>query len=156
MGAVRCYRYGEADVMRYEDADRPSPGAGPVLVQVASTSFNAVDGGIRAGYLQQACLAVPAHPLVRRGATGRTSSSITPRHRLRVAVGATYPLTELAAVHERGAAGELRRKVVLPAVRDLTTSARRGQYKGAECGPTARLDQLVAQDRSGSLSVTSR
>jgi NADPH:quinone reductase-like Zn-dependent oxidoreductase len=40
-------------VLRYEDAARPEPAAGEVLIEVAATSFNPVDGGIRAGYLQQ-------------------------------------------------------------------------------------------------------
>jgi NADPH:quinone reductase-like Zn-dependent oxidoreductase len=53
MKAVRYHEYGDADVMRYEDADRPHPGAGGVLVRVAATSFNPVDAAIRAGHLQQ-------------------------------------------------------------------------------------------------------
>lgn len=52
MKAIRYHEYGAPDVMRYEDVDRPLPAAGQVLVQVAATSFNAVDVGIRAGYLQ--------------------------------------------------------------------------------------------------------
>jgi NADPH:quinone reductase-like Zn-dependent oxidoreductase len=54
MKAVRYYGYGDVNVLRYEDAHRPQPGAGQVLVQVAATSFNPADVGIRAGYLQQA------------------------------------------------------------------------------------------------------
>jgi len=53
MKAVRYYAYGEPQVMRYEDAEQPRPAAGQVLIQVAATSFNAVDVGIRAGSLQQ-------------------------------------------------------------------------------------------------------
>ena len=53
MKAVRFHEYGDPGVLRYEDAARPEPAAGEVLVQVAATSFNPVDAGIRAGYLQQ-------------------------------------------------------------------------------------------------------
>jgi len=38
--------------LRYEDAQRPEPAEGEVLVEVAATSFNPVDAGIRAGYLR--------------------------------------------------------------------------------------------------------
>jgi NADPH:quinone reductase-like Zn-dependent oxidoreductase len=33
--------------------DQPVPGPGQVLVKVAGTTFNPIDAGIRAGYLQQ-------------------------------------------------------------------------------------------------------
>ena len=53
MKAVRFSTYGDASVLRYEDTPRPAPAPGQVLVQVAATSFNPIDGAIRAGYLQQ-------------------------------------------------------------------------------------------------------
>jgi NADPH:quinone reductase-like Zn-dependent oxidoreductase len=53
MKAVRFHQYGDASTLRYEDVDRPSPAANQVLVQVAATSFNPIDIGIRAGFLQQ-------------------------------------------------------------------------------------------------------
>jgi NADPH:quinone reductase-like Zn-dependent oxidoreductase len=52
MKAVRFHEYGEPDVLRYEDAERPDPGAGEVRLRVAATTFNPVDDGIRGGYLQ--------------------------------------------------------------------------------------------------------
>jgi NADPH:quinone reductase-like Zn-dependent oxidoreductase len=52
MNAVRFHEYGDPSVLRYEDVEQPAPGAGQVRVRVAATSFNAVDGGIRGGYLQ--------------------------------------------------------------------------------------------------------
>ena len=53
MKAVRYHEYGGSDVLRYEEAPRPVPGPQQVLLEVAATSFNPVDAGIRGGYLAQ-------------------------------------------------------------------------------------------------------
>ena len=53
MKAVRYHRYGDSDVLEYEDAPRPVPGPRQVLIEVAATSFNPVDAGIRGGYLAE-------------------------------------------------------------------------------------------------------
>ena len=53
MKAVRYHRYGASDVLEYEDAPRPVPGPRQVLIEVAATSFNPVDAGIRGGYLAE-------------------------------------------------------------------------------------------------------
>jgi NADPH:quinone reductase-like Zn-dependent oxidoreductase len=52
MKAVRFHEYGDPGVLRYEDVEQPAPGAGQVLIRVAATSFNGVDGNIRAGFMQ--------------------------------------------------------------------------------------------------------
>src|SRR3954451_22340151 len=52
MKAVRFYEYGGPEVLRYEDVDQPVPGAGQVRVRVAATTFNGIDGNIRAGFMQ--------------------------------------------------------------------------------------------------------
>jgi NADPH:quinone reductase-like Zn-dependent oxidoreductase len=52
MKAVRFHEYGDPGVLRYEDVDRPHPGAGEVRVRVAATSFNSVDGNIRGGFMR--------------------------------------------------------------------------------------------------------
>ncbi|MHA6765466.1 NADP-dependent oxidoreductase [Streptacidiphilus sp. PAMC 29251] len=63
MKAIRFHEYGDTGVLRYEDAEQPVPIAGQVLVKVVATSFNPVDAGIRAGYLQQVFpLALPHIP----------------------------------------------------------------------------------------------
>jgi NADPH:quinone reductase-like Zn-dependent oxidoreductase len=52
MKAVRFHEYGSPDVLRYEDVDLPVPGSGQVRVRIAATTFNGVDGNIRAGFMQ--------------------------------------------------------------------------------------------------------
>src|SRR4051794_1620284 len=52
MKAVRFHQYGDPDVLRYEEVANPAPGTGQVRVRVAGTTFNGVDGNIRAGYMQ--------------------------------------------------------------------------------------------------------
>jgi NADPH:quinone reductase-like Zn-dependent oxidoreductase len=52
MKAVRFHEFGDPDVLRYEDAEQPAPGAGEVRLRVAASGFNPVDAGIRGGYLQ--------------------------------------------------------------------------------------------------------
>ena len=51
MKAIRFHAYGDSDVLRYEEAARPEPAAGEVLVEVAATSFNPLDAALRAGYM---------------------------------------------------------------------------------------------------------
>ncbi|BCJ29389.1 NADP-dependent oxidoreductase [Actinocatenispora sera] len=53
MKAVRFHRYGDTDVLAYEDAPRPAPAAGQVLVRVAGSAFNPIDASIRAGNLAE-------------------------------------------------------------------------------------------------------
>lgn len=52
MKAARYHSYGSSDVLVYEEADRPVPGVGQVVVQVAGTSYNDADSGLRAGLRQ--------------------------------------------------------------------------------------------------------
>jgi len=52
MKAVRFHSYGGTDVLVYEDAPRPEPSAGEVLVRVHATSVNPIDWKIRAGYMK--------------------------------------------------------------------------------------------------------
>jgi len=53
MKAVRIHAYGGADVLAYEDAPRPVPGAGEVLVRVHACGVNPVDWKIREGYRKE-------------------------------------------------------------------------------------------------------
>lgn len=51
MKAVRFHQTGGPEVLRYEDAPLPVPGAGEVRVRVAGSAFNPADGGMRGGFL---------------------------------------------------------------------------------------------------------
>ena len=53
MKAVRYHSYGDSSVLVHEEAERPAPGPGQVVLQVAGTAFNPLDVAIRAGYVQQ-------------------------------------------------------------------------------------------------------
>ncbi|GIF14331.1 NADP-dependent oxidoreductase [Actinoplanes teichomyceticus] len=52
MKAVRFHEYGDPTVLRYEDVEKPVPGAGQVRIRVAATSFNGVDANIRGGFMR--------------------------------------------------------------------------------------------------------
>src|SRR5437016_3978413 len=52
MKAIRIHSFGGPEVLVYEDAPRPTAGAGELLVRVYATSINPVERFVRAGYLQ--------------------------------------------------------------------------------------------------------
>jgi NADPH:quinone reductase-like Zn-dependent oxidoreductase len=52
MRAIRIHQFGGTDVLRYEDAPQPAPGADEVLVRVHAAGVNPVDWKIREGRLQ--------------------------------------------------------------------------------------------------------
>src|SRR5437773_12576324 len=49
MKAIRYHEHGPASVLKYEDAPRPTPGEGEMLVRVHAAGVNPVDWKIRAG-----------------------------------------------------------------------------------------------------------
>lgn len=53
MKAVQFHEYGDPDVLAVEEVEDPTAGAGQVRIRVAATSFNGVDGNIRAGFMQE-------------------------------------------------------------------------------------------------------
>lgn len=53
MKAVRIHEYGGPEVLRYEDAPRPSMGEGDVLVRVHAAGINPVDWKIRDGGMRE-------------------------------------------------------------------------------------------------------
>ena len=52
MKAVRIHNYGGPEVLKYEDAPRPQPAKGEVLIRVHATSVNPIDWKVRAGYMR--------------------------------------------------------------------------------------------------------
>jgi NADPH:quinone reductase-like Zn-dependent oxidoreductase len=52
MKAVRFHQYGAPEVLRVEEVPEPLPAAGQVRVRIEATSFNNVDGNVRAGFMQ--------------------------------------------------------------------------------------------------------
>lgn len=51
MKAIRIHTYGNADVLTYENAPRPAPGEGEMLIKVHAASINPFDVAVRAGYM---------------------------------------------------------------------------------------------------------
>jgi len=52
MKAVQVHNYGGPEVLHFEDAPRPTPGSGELLVRVLAASVNAIDWKARAGYMK--------------------------------------------------------------------------------------------------------
>lgn len=53
MKAIRIHNYGGSEVLKFEDAPRPTPGSDEVLIKVYAAAVNPVDWKIRAGYLKE-------------------------------------------------------------------------------------------------------
>jgi NADPH:quinone reductase-like Zn-dependent oxidoreductase len=54
MKAVRVHQYGGPEVLKYEEAPRPKPGPGEVLVRIRAAGVNPVDWKVREGHLKEA------------------------------------------------------------------------------------------------------
>jgi NADPH:quinone reductase-like Zn-dependent oxidoreductase len=52
MKAIRIHKYGGPEVLKYEDAPRPEPQAGEVLVRVHAAGVNPIDWKVREGYMK--------------------------------------------------------------------------------------------------------
>ncbi|MFD1715066.1 NADP-dependent oxidoreductase [Amnibacterium flavum] len=51
MKAVQFHEFGGADVLRYDEVEKPVPAEGQVRIRVAGSAFNPADNGIRSGTL---------------------------------------------------------------------------------------------------------
>src|SRR5712671_111591 len=52
MKAIRIHNYGGPEVLHYEDAPRPEPQAGAVLVRVHAAGVNPIDWKVREGHVK--------------------------------------------------------------------------------------------------------
>src|SRR5438477_8414273 len=52
MKAIRIHNYGGPEVLQYQDAQRPQPQAGEVLVRVHATGVNPIDWKVREGHMK--------------------------------------------------------------------------------------------------------
>jgi NADPH:quinone reductase-like Zn-dependent oxidoreductase len=52
MKAIRIHNYGGPEVLQYEDAPRPEPQAGEVLVRVLAAGVNPIDWKVREGHMK--------------------------------------------------------------------------------------------------------
>jgi len=62
MKAVCIYGYGGPEMLKYEDAPRPHPDAGELLIRVHAAAVNPVDWKIREGHLKE--MITPTFPLI--------------------------------------------------------------------------------------------
>jgi NADPH:quinone reductase-like Zn-dependent oxidoreductase len=61
MQAVVMHETGDADVLRYEEIDRPEPGDGQVLIKVQAASVNPADWKLRRGFIEKPLPTVLGH-----------------------------------------------------------------------------------------------
>ncbi len=62
MKSVRIHAYGDKTVLVHEDAPRPKPGEGEVLIRILASTVNPFDCAVRAGY--RAAYFNPTFPVI--------------------------------------------------------------------------------------------
>ena len=79
MKAIRIHNYGGSEVLQYEDAPRPEPQAGELLIRVHAAGVNPIDWKVREGHMKDFWPRIPAHSGVgclwhgKRSRTGRVA-----------------------------------------------------------------------------------
>ena len=151
MKAVRFHEYGDPEVLRVDDVDVPTPGPGQVLVRVAATSFNGVDGNIRAGRMQGPMpLELPHIPGPGRGRDRRRA-----RRRGRRAAGGR-PGDRVPAVRRRRRRRRVRRSPPPPSLAPAPTQHPAGRRGRAPAGRAHRLAGALRARRPASRAADPR
>jgi NADPH:quinone reductase-like Zn-dependent oxidoreductase len=120
--AIRYYRYGSPDVLRFEDTDMPAVGDDDVLVRVRAASVNPLDWHFMRGepYLVR-LMAGLSRP---RAGTGRLGAdmagsveavgkNVTEAGKVTPVIDRTYPLAEAAEAIRYLETGHARGKVAI-------------------------------------------
>ena len=99
MKAMRIHEFGGSDALVYEDAPKPEPKAGEVLIKVAAAGINPIDWKVEEGMMEQQAPHVPAaHSRLGRGRNGGSAGARGSRRLLPGMLFSRWPTTGMTAL----------------------------------------------------------